>query len=248
MFTEKLPGAPRVTLVGCSALKRKRPPPAKDFYTSTLFRAAYEYAEKTCDVVLIVSAFYGAVSPKTVLHPYDRNLREFRKSEREGCGVRTIGELLPSFRAPSQLVILAGEIYADALLHGAHWQPLPQRYCFEQRRQRPRVCAGSRSSRALRIASFAPCTARVRASASEATTADRGERSSGVSVPGPRPGGRPRVGTMPSEEPRSVVTCPEIPAESDGSRRFGTADSSRRIAPVRHRNFVLGGICGWDSV
>jgi hypothetical protein len=125
MFTEMQPGAKRVALVGCAAQKSKKPAPAKDFYTSALFRAAYEYAEKTCDVVIIVSAFYGAVAPKTVLHPYDRNLRKFRKSEREDWGARTIGELLPSFRPPPQLVILAGEIYADALLHGAHWHNLP---------------------------------------------------------------------------------------------------------------------------
>lgn len=91
MFTDKQPGAKRVALVGCAALKSKRLAPAKDFYTSALFRAAYEYAEKTCDAVIIVSAFYGAVAPKTVLQPYDRNLRKFRKSEREDWGARTIG-------------------------------------------------------------------------------------------------------------------------------------------------------------
>jgi hypothetical protein len=126
MFTDKQPSAKRVALVGCSARKNKKPAPAKDFYTSALFRAAYEYAEKTCDAVIIVSAFYGAVAPKTVLHPYDRNLREFRKSDREDWGARTVGELLPSFQVPPQLVILAGEIYADALLHGAHWHNLPR--------------------------------------------------------------------------------------------------------------------------
>jgi uncharacterized protein DUF6884 len=125
MFTEKLPGAKRVALVGCAAMKSKKLAPAKDFYTSPLFRAAYDYAEKTSDVVIIVSAYYGAVAPKTMLHPYDRNLRTLRKSEREGWGVRTVGELLPAFSPPPQLVIVAGEIYADALLHGAHWHNLP---------------------------------------------------------------------------------------------------------------------------
>ncbi len=126
MFTEKQSGAKRVALVGCSALKNKKPAPAKDFYTSALFRAAYAYAEKTCDVVVIVSAFYGAVAPKTVLHPYDRSLRKFRKNDREDWGARTIGELLPMFNPPPQLVILAGKVYADALVHGAHWHNLPR--------------------------------------------------------------------------------------------------------------------------
>ncbi|MDC0749983.1 DUF6884 domain-containing protein [Polyangium mundeleinium] len=126
MFTEKQPGAKRVALVGCSALKSKKSAPAKDFYTSALFRAAYAYAEKTCDVVVIVSAFYGAVAPKTVLQPYDRSLRKVRKNDREDWGARTIGELWPMLNPPPQLVILAGKVYADALVHGAHWHNLPR--------------------------------------------------------------------------------------------------------------------------
>jgi hypothetical protein len=112
--------------VGCSASKLNRPAPAREFYTSSLFRASYEYAEKTCDAVLIVSAFYGAVAPKAVIRSYDRSLRQYNKREREDWGVRTIGQLLPSFKVPPQLVILAGKLYADALAHGAHWHNLPR--------------------------------------------------------------------------------------------------------------------------
>lgn len=124
MFTEKQPGASRVALVGCSALKLKRSAEAREFYTSNLFRASFVYAEKTCDEVLIVSAFYGVITAKSILHPYDRSLRTFRKGEREDWGVRVIGNLLPTFRAPPQLIILAGKLYADALVYGAHWHNL----------------------------------------------------------------------------------------------------------------------------
>ncbi|WP_437972237.1 DUF6884 domain-containing protein [Sorangium sp. So ce260] len=126
MFTEKKPGAPRVALVGCSASKQKHPAPARELYTSALFRAAYDYAERTCDAVLIVSAFYGAVAPKAVIRPYDRSLRLYNKREREDWGVRTVGQILPSFELPPQLVILAGTLYAGALVHGAHWHNLPR--------------------------------------------------------------------------------------------------------------------------
>ena len=71
MFTEKKPGAPRVALVGCSATKLKHAAPARELYTSALFRAAYAYAETTCAAVLIVSAFHGVVAPKAVIRPYD---------------------------------------------------------------------------------------------------------------------------------------------------------------------------------
>jgi hypothetical protein len=125
MFTQKKPGAPRVALVGCSAAKLKRAAPARELYTSALFRAAYAYADKTCDGVLIVSAFYGVVAPKAVIRPYDRSLRRYSKSDREDWGVRTVGQVLPSFALPPQLIILAGNVYADALVYGAHWHDLP---------------------------------------------------------------------------------------------------------------------------
>ena len=126
MFTEKKPDAPRVALVGCSASKLKQSAPARKLYTSALFKAAYDYAEKNCDAVLIVSAFYGVVAPRAVIHPYDRSLRQYNKREREDWGVRTVGQLLPSFKVPPQLIILAGKLYADALAHGAHWHNLPR--------------------------------------------------------------------------------------------------------------------------
>lgn len=127
MFTEKKAGAPRVALVGCSASKKKHAAPARDLYTSALFRAAYAYAEMTCDAVLIVSALYGVVAPKAIIRPYDdRSLRQYKKSERETWGVRTVGHILPSFARPPQLILLTGRVYADALLHGAHWHNLPE--------------------------------------------------------------------------------------------------------------------------
>ncbi len=141
MFTEKKPGAPRVALVGCSASKLKHAATARELYTSALFRAAYAYAEKTCDAVLIVSAFHGVVAPKAIIRPYDWSLRRYRKSEREEWGVRTVGQLLPSFALPPLLVILAGRVYADALRHGAHWHnlPLPERPLAGIRGCGPRV-------------------------------------------------------------------------------------------------------------
>ena len=93
MFTEKKPGAPRVALVGCSASKLKKSAPARELYTSALFRAAYEYAEKTCDAILIASTFYGVVAPKAVIRPYDRSLRKYNKREREHWGVRTDAQI-----------------------------------------------------------------------------------------------------------------------------------------------------------
>ena len=126
MFTDPKPGAFRVALVGCAASKLSRPAEAREFYTSNLFRLSYAYAEATCDAVLIVSALYGAVAPKAVLRPYERNLREYGKRDREAWGERVISSLLPAFKIPPQLVLLAGAVYTDSLAHGAHWHNLPR--------------------------------------------------------------------------------------------------------------------------
>jgi len=84
------------------------------------------YAEKTCHRVFIVSALHGAVEPELVLEPYNRKLSQYRKSEREEWGVRTIGCIYPKFIVPLQFVIVAGKLYAEALMYGAHWHNLPR--------------------------------------------------------------------------------------------------------------------------
>jgi hypothetical protein len=126
MFTARLPNAPRVALVGCSAAKLKHAAPARELYTSGMFRAALAYAERTCDALLIVSAYHGVIAPNTVIGPYNRNLRLACKAERVVWGGRTIETLLPAFKVPPLLVILAGQLYADALACGAYQHDLPQ--------------------------------------------------------------------------------------------------------------------------
>lgn len=128
MFTDPKPGALRVALVGCGASKLDRPAPARELYTSNLFHLSIKYAEKTCDQVFIVSALHGVVEPEQVFEPYNWDLRKLGKREREDWGVRTIGGVYPSpkFDVPPRLVIVAGKLYAEALLYGAHWHNLPR--------------------------------------------------------------------------------------------------------------------------
>lgn len=111
----------RIAIVGCSAKKLDRPGPAREFYTSALFRASLAYAEATCDEVWIASAKYGLVRLDQVLTPYDLDLRSFSKSEREAWGVRTIARLAAD-ASNARLVVIAGETYGYPLAHGAHWR------------------------------------------------------------------------------------------------------------------------------
>jgi hypothetical protein len=112
--------------VGCSAIKAPHPAPARDFYRSPLFRAALAYAEARTKHVAIVSAKYGAVKLDQELEPYDMKLTGLRKRDREDWGARTVDELRVWFKPAPIFLLLCGEVYADALLHGAHWHNLPR--------------------------------------------------------------------------------------------------------------------------
>ncbi len=99
---------------------------ARDLYTSGLFRASIAYAEATCNEIRVVSALYGAVKLDAWLEPYERDLRALGKKDREAWGARTVAEAIRAFKIPPVLVILAGQIYEDALVYGAHWHNLPK--------------------------------------------------------------------------------------------------------------------------
>lgn len=131
MFTQPHKDSPLVAIVGCSAIKAPNAAPARDFYRSPLFKAALAYAEAKTPHVAIVSAMYGAVKLDQMLEPYDRKLTELRKAEREDWGVRTVAELvrmckLTPLSPPPVFLLLCGDVYSDALIHGAHWYNLPR--------------------------------------------------------------------------------------------------------------------------
>lgn len=67
-------GSTPVGLVGCASAKLKRPAPARELYTSALFRKASAYAEETCERWYVLSAKHGLVHPDTVLEPYNVKL------------------------------------------------------------------------------------------------------------------------------------------------------------------------------
>lgn len=123
--------APLVAIVGCSAIKTPHGAPAKEFYRSPLFKASLAYAESKTKHIAIVSAFYGAVRLDQVLEPYDRKLTDLRKAERDDWGVRTVADLvrmtkLTQLSLLPVFLLLCGDVYSTALVHGAHWYNLPR--------------------------------------------------------------------------------------------------------------------------
>lgn len=118
----------RVGLVGCASTKLTRPAPARDLYTSQLFRKASAYAEGTCDQWFILSAKHGLVQPDTVLEPYDMKLgrstryaatnappfHDWAARVRDDLTARLTGEV------DVTLVVLAGALY-EAITYGLPW-------------------------------------------------------------------------------------------------------------------------------
>lgn len=109
------PSQPRtVVLIGCAKSKLDRPAPARDLYTSALFRLSLAYAERVlrADAVFVLSALHGLVSISKELAPYNRTLGEMAKAERVGWAWRA-GEALDSElgAGPARVVLLASDDY-----------------------------------------------------------------------------------------------------------------------------------------
>lgn len=83
----------RIGLVGCVKSKRASPAPARDLYTSALFRGARCFVERSCDRWFILSALHGLLDPETVIEPYERTLTTASRAERRRWAERVLAQL-----------------------------------------------------------------------------------------------------------------------------------------------------------
>jgi hypothetical protein len=111
-----------IALVACVAAKRNATAPARDLYTSPLFRKASAYAERHSDRWFILSALHGVVSPDDPIAPYNVTLNRMPVAERRNWSKRVLAELLKHAPEPAHFIILAGDRYRAGLL-----QPLRER-------------------------------------------------------------------------------------------------------------------------
>ena len=86
--------AHRVGLVGCVKSKRAIPAPARDLYTSALFKGRRRYVEASCDRWFVLSAEHGLVAPDRVLAPYDVTLKGASVGRKREWTTQVIGRLL----------------------------------------------------------------------------------------------------------------------------------------------------------
>lgn len=66
---------PALIVIPCGAAKQDRPARADQLYIGSYFRQAHRWAtSRQPDVLLILSAEHGLLTPDTVIAPYDRKL------------------------------------------------------------------------------------------------------------------------------------------------------------------------------
>jgi hypothetical protein len=107
-----------IVLIACAAKKLAHAAPAKDLYTSQLFRLSYSYAVGLKpDAIYILSAKHGLVSENTVIEPYNVTLNTMSAS-----AIRAWSDaVLDSLRGIADLttdevVVLAGDRYRKYLM------------------------------------------------------------------------------------------------------------------------------------
>jgi hypothetical protein len=106
----------RVALVSCVKSKQSVPAPARDLYTSALFRGLRAYAELHADRWYVLSAEHGLVEPSAVLAPYEKTLNRMRRVDRDRWAAKVqqqLGEVLPE---SAEVIVLAGERYREELI------------------------------------------------------------------------------------------------------------------------------------
>jgi hypothetical protein len=113
-------GSPTIVLITCVKTKLVRPAPAKDLYTSTLFRRAKGYAESSGLPWYILSAEHGLLQPDEWLAPYERYLPDTPQSYRRAWGSWVV-ERLALLAGPldgQTIEVHASAAYVDAIRDG----------------------------------------------------------------------------------------------------------------------------------
>jgi hypothetical protein len=105
-----------VVLVGCGGSKRPAAAPARDLYTSNLFRKSAAYAAALGGPWYIASAKHGLLHPDTVIAPYDVRLGSGRGAPPiHAWATGLLDALWAAEPALERLTVLAGATYVEPL-------------------------------------------------------------------------------------------------------------------------------------
>lgn len=104
-----------VVFVGCGKSKLSHAAPAKDLYTSTLFKKCRAFAERYGDEWAILSAKHWLVLPDTVVEPYDVCLENFDRSQLQGWIHGTQHDIVTTWDPETtRYICLGGALYSLA--------------------------------------------------------------------------------------------------------------------------------------
>jgi hypothetical protein len=104
-----------IALIGCCQRKLARPAPARELYTSPLFRLSVAWAEARGLPWLVLSARHGVVAPQQVVEPYDLSLSQVAKLADDLKRWRLLCHVTLRGRA-RRFVLLAGKLYREAVI------------------------------------------------------------------------------------------------------------------------------------
>jgi len=105
-------------LVACAKSKRRGALPARELYSSELFKKAIRYSRRNYDKWYVLSAKHGLVEPETVLEPYDEVLSRKSRSQREAWANDVLQQLLTVLTGYEDCTVFfhAGTKYREVLL------------------------------------------------------------------------------------------------------------------------------------
>ncbi|MEN6385912.1 MAG: DUF6884 domain-containing protein [Phycisphaerales bacterium] len=107
-----------IVLISCVKTKLAIATKAKDLYTSDLFRKNYQYAlTLDPDMIFILSAKYGLLSPETMIEPYEMTLNTMKLADRKRWSTIVLNELSKHTDLKNdKFVFLCGQKYREFLL------------------------------------------------------------------------------------------------------------------------------------
>ncbi len=112
-----------VVLISCVKRKLDHAAPAKDLYTSPLFRLSWKYAQtRNPDKIFILSAKYHLLNSEKVVEPYDQTLNRMNSQDRREWSAKVLKELRANTDTKNdRFVLLAGRSYLryieDEIVH-----------------------------------------------------------------------------------------------------------------------------------
>ena len=104
-----------LVLVSCVKSKLAHPAPARELYSSPLFRKMRALVENGGAPWFILSALHGLVAPDTVIAPYERTLKRQRIAERRAWADGVFASLAPHLSGTTRVIFFAGADYREFL-------------------------------------------------------------------------------------------------------------------------------------